>query len=216
MSAARDLRLALAGRRPTGGLLQNCRLHAGGAEFYGEEAILERCRRDPHDLHDADAVAGPGHLALFAKRTAVVADLHGERPGRIWLLARGEPAEPEPAIRVAFDPDLAQTRGDVLADAADHPALDPVAYEPLLAAARDLVAEAVGEDPPAYRARAFLIRAWSEGGRGVGVFALHRLGSGPAREAAWSYATVLVDGDEAKTWRDRAGEGARTLWRAAL
>lgn len=216
MSARDDLVELLAGRRPAGGVLQNCRMEAAGGDFYGEEAILERCRAHPYDLRDAEAVEAPGHLALFANGTAVVADLYDDRVGRFRLLGPGDPAEPEPAVAVAFDPDLAQKRGDVLADAADHPALDPVRFDALLDAARALVAEVAGEDPPPYRVRAFLIRAWSDGARAVGLLALHRLGPGPERAAGWSHAAVLLDGDAARSWRDRAGEAARTPWRPSL
>lgn len=204
MSAAHDLKTLLAGKRPVGGLLQTIRLEAGGAEFYGEEAVLERCRAHGHDWNEADAVAAPGHLLLHRKKGAVVADLHGERLGRVWLIG-GEAGEPEPAVLVAFDPDLAQARGDVLAEVADHPRLDPAGFGPLLDAARALVAEVAADDPPRYRVRAFLIRAWSEGDRHVGLIALHMLGAGPERPAAWGYAALLVEDGEARHWRDRHG-----------
>ena len=56
MSATDDLAMILSGKRPAGGVLQNCRMEAGGADFYGEEAILERCRAAPLDLDDAEGV----------------------------------------------------------------------------------------------------------------------------------------------------------------
>ena len=216
MSAADELRDLLRGRRPADGLLQTIRLETAGGDFYGEEAVLERGRGAPTDLAEAGAVRAPGHLLLFGADVAAVADLHGERVGRVWALAAGAPAEPEPAVGVAFDPNLAQARGDVSADAADHPALDPAMLDRLVEAATTLLAEIADGSPPAYRVRAFLIRAWSEGGRSAGLFAVHSLGPGPVRAARWSHAVVLVDGADVRTWRDWAGEATTVPWRATL
>lgn len=209
MSATEDLTSILAGRRPAEGLLQTCRMEAGGGEFYGEEAVLERCRAAPIDLAGAEAVRGGAQLALFGDGIAAVADVHGERIGRIWALGSPEPAEPEPAVAVAFDPDLRQQRGGVTWDAADHPHADAAVLQRLAAAGERLLEEAALDGGrPAYRVRAFLIRAWSEGERGAGLFALHRLGSGPVRSSGFDYAAVLVDESGERIVRDRAGDAA--------
>lgn len=217
MTAADELGALLRGERPAPGLLQTIRLEAAGGEHYGEEAVLERCRAAPAALDDAEAIAAPGHLMMVAGDAAAVADLHGERVGRVWLLAGGDPAEPEPRVAVAFDPDLAQARGDVFLDPADHPALAGGHADLLAEAGRRLLDEAAaGEGAPAYRARAFLLRAWSEGPRACGLFAVHRLGPGPVRASGFSYAAALVDGASMRLVRDRAGEAARPLAHARL
>lgn len=202
MSAADDLVALLQGQRPAGGLLQTCRLEVAGGGFYGEEAILERGRAAPIDLSGAEEVRGPGQLALFTDAAAVVADVYGERVGRVWAIGSADPAEPEPMVAVAFDPDLRQERGGVLWDAADHTHADAILLERLVDAGERLVAETGA----AYRARAFLIRAWGEAEHGVGLFAVHRLGAAPVRASEWSYAAVLVSGGGGRIVRDPAGE----------
>jgi hypothetical protein len=198
MSAAEELRSLLAGRRPAAGLLQTVRLELGGTEFYGEEAVLERGRAAPVDLARAEEVRGPAGLALFGESVAAVADLHGERVGRVWVLGALPPAEPEAAVMVAFDPDLLQARAAVFLDAADHPDAAPPLLDRLAAAGARLV-----EAEPGYRARAFLIRAWGDAARGAGLFAVHRLGPGPVRASGWSYAAVRVTAEEERVVADR-------------
>ena len=63
--------------------------------------------------------------------------------------------------------------------------------------------EEAAADGPSDRVRAFLIRAWGQGDRGAGLFALHRLGPGPVRTAGFGYAAVLVDGADDRIVRDR-------------
>lgn len=203
MSAADDLVDILGGKRPAGGVLQNCRMEAGGGGFYGEEAILERCRAAPLDLTEATAVRGERGLALFGGIVAAVADLYGERIGRVWVVGAAEFAEPEPAVAVPFDPDLHQERGGMAWDAGDHPDADPALLDRLASAGGRFVEEAAA-DGPAYRVRAFLIRAWGRGERGAGLFALHRLGPGPVRTAGFGYAAVLINDADERIVRDRA------------
>lgn len=209
MSATDNLVTILSGKRPAGGLLQNCRMEAAGGDFYGEEAILERCRAAPLDFGDAEVVRGPHGIALFRKNVAAVADVYGWQVGRIWTVAATEPAEPEPATAVPFDPDLSQARAGVFRDAADHPDVESALLDRLAAAGATLVEEAAADgERPAYRVRAFLIRAWGDGDRGAGLFALHRLGPGPARASAFGYAAVLVDGADERIVRDRADDAS--------
>ena len=207
MSAADELRDLLAGRAPAGGLLQTLRLEAAGAEFYGEEAVLERGRAAPLDLSDPTEVRGVSQLALFAGDVAAIADVYDERIGRAWVLSPGESAEPEPAVAVAFDTDLHQQRGAVMWDAADHPNAAPALLDRLAAVGESLL-DRITRDGSAYRVRAFLVRAFGSAERGVGLFALHRLGPGPERASGWSYAAVLVDPAGDKVVRDLAGEAA--------
>lgn len=205
MSAADDLALVLSGQRPAGGLLQTCRMAASDAEFYGEEAILERCRAAPLDLAGWDLVAGQRNVALFGPELAVFADIHEAQIGRIWIVGSGEPAEAEPAVAVPFDPDLRQERGGVFWDEADHPGTEATLVEVLAAAGGRLIeTAAVDGGRPAYRVRAYLIRAWGEGDHGAGLFALHRLGPGPTRRSGFGHAAVLIDGGDEQFVRDPA------------
>jgi hypothetical protein len=214
MSAIDTLRTILSGERPDGGVLQTCRLELDGAEAYGEEAILERLRVAPFAMgRNADWIAGERHVASAEGDCAVFADIYGDEVARIWCLRPGEPARPEPAVAVAFDPDLSQTRGDVSGQQSDHPDLQPGAFPHLIEAGRRL---AYDSETPGYRARAFLIRAFSAGNRHVGLFAVHRLGPGPERAAGFSSAIAVLRTDgpallSAHMVRDRAGEAAAAL-----
>lgn len=198
MTAADELRALLTGQRPPAGVLQTVRLEADGVEYYGEEAVLERGRSAPINLTHAEAVRGRANLVLFADGVAAVADLHGERIGRVWAMGALPPGEPEPAVLVAFDADLQQARGSVFLDALDHPDAAPDLLGALTTAGAQLV-----DAEPGYRARAFLIRAWGEAALGAGLFAVHRLGAGPVRASVWAYAAVLVQAGEPRIVADR-------------
>lgn len=201
MSAAEELRALLVGRRPPAGLLQTVRLELGGTEYYGEEAVLERGRAAPIDLARAEEVRGPASLALFSDGVAAIADLHGERIGRVWAVGALPPGEPEAAVMVAFDADLRQARASVFLYAADHPGATPDLLDRLAAAGERLVGA-----EPGYRARAFLIRAWGDAARGAGLFALHRLGPAPVRPSGWAYAAVLITAGEERVVADRPAQ----------
>ena len=205
MIALETLQMLAAGQRPTSGLLHTARLAAFGTEFYGEEAIVEAFRRAPQTISDAAAVLGcRGHIAIFDSDTALFADLHGESIARIWRLGDGVPAAGEPAISVAFDPDLAQARGDVFAAATDHPALAPDAFEKLLQAGRTIA----HADPAAYRTRAIAVRAFGSATEGSALFAVHRLIGNPRRTAGFAMAAVRWTSDGLTTFKDRSGEAA--------
>jgi hypothetical protein len=201
MTARDELRALLVGQRVPGGLLQTVRLELGGAEHYGEEAVLERGRAAPVDLTRVEEVHGPAGLALVGDGVAVLADLYGERIGRVWAVGTLPSGEPEAAVAVAFDADLQQARASVFLDAADHPHAAPDLLDRLSAAGERLVG---GE--PGYRARAFLIRAWGNAARGVGLFAVHRLGPGPVRPSGWAYAVVLITAGEQRIVADRPAQ----------
>lgn len=205
MSAVETLRTMLAGGRPTFGLLHTARLAAFGAEFYGEEAIIEAFRRENHVLSDAASVlASPGHIAIFDKDTVVFADLYGELIARIWLLGDGNPAAGETGVSVAFDPDLAQARGDVFAAASDHPALEPDAFEKVLQAGRSIA----HGDHTSYRTRAIALRAFGSASAGSALFAVHRLVGNPRRTPGFAMVAVRWAPDGLTIARDRSGEAA--------
>lgn len=203
MSALEVLQMLAAGQRPTSGLLHTARLAAYGTEFYGEEAIVEAFRREPQVISDAVTVlALPGHIAIFDSDTALFADLHGESIARIWRLGDGDPAAGEPGISVAFDPDLAQARGDVFAAETDHPALGPDAFEKLLQAGRTIA----HADPASYRTRAIAVRAFGNAAEGSALFAVHRLIGNPRRTSGFAMAAVRWAPDGLTIVRDRSGE----------
>ncbi len=205
MTAIDTLRRLAAGEQPRSGLLHTTRLEAFGTEHYGEEAIVEAFRLHPQPLTDkAVVVTDPGHLAIFDGSTALVADLHGELIGRIWRLGEGEPCRGEPRISVAFDPDLAQARGDVFAVASDHPALEPTAFDRVLEAGRDIARD----DPAAYRTRAFALRAFGSAVDGAALFAVHRLAGQPVRTSGFALAAAHWTSEGSVIVRDRCGEAA--------
>ena len=186
MSATEALRAVAGGERPANGaLLQNCRMEAFGADFYGEEAILEACRAQPCELAATDALTCPTQVALFDGDLALFADVYGDNLGRIWRVGKGRRVEPEPALAVPFDPDLSQARGDVQLRAEDHAFLPGVAAELLRAWVR---VELGGiADEGGLRTRAFLLRAFADGDEGAALFAVHHLGPGPVRTAHLHY-----------------------------
>jgi hypothetical protein len=190
MSALDTLRTVARGERPAGGaLLQNCRLEAFGAHFYGEEAILEAFRAQPSAVAtQVDAVACSGHIALFDGELALLADVYGDNVARIWRIGPGSPVSPEPALAVPFDPDLAQARGDLHLRPEDHPHLPPGAAEALRAWARTKLSGELGRS--GLRTRLFLLRAFAEGGKAAALFAVHRLGAGPVRQPSFGYAAA--------------------------
>jgi hypothetical protein len=220
MSALANLIALAAGERPRGGLTQACRLEAFGAEHHGEEQIVSVFRAAPFVVADsARIVQAEGHLAILEKDKALVADVAGDVVVRVWRLDAGAPRAREQSVSVPFDPDLNQARGDLNWCASDHPAADPVILERLAEAGVALARAAEGSADEPYRIRTFLIRAFSEGEEGVGLFAVHRV-SGGVRIQGWSYALVhLATSAPGFTLvRDRSGEAAaaQTPWRVHL
>lgn len=180
------------GERPADDrLLGNCRMEWGGGEAYGEEAILESFRASPFapGAH-ATLVETPMAAAWIGETSALIADLYDGRIGRLWRLGEGAAPEPEPAVAVAFDPDLQQARGELLWRAEDHPEL-----------ARDMAAEvataaaALARDTrtPMHRARVFVLRAFSAGATSAVLFAVHRLTGGAVRTSGFGHAVALIE-----------------------
>ena len=193
-----DLR---AGRRPLAGLLHGCRLHAFGSEVQGEDAIAERFRTLPYVPTDPVMVEVPGHFALFAGAGAIIADVADGNVARLWRVGPGPAIPPEPGVSVAFDPDLAQARGDHFFSADDHPALASGAVARVEGLGRDLARADV-----AYRARAFTIRAFGSGSEGAALFAMYRLGA--AGSPGFVHVAARWLGDDIVVVRDGAGEAA--------
>lgn len=181
--------LASSGASPM--LLGNCKLEWAGTEICGEEAIAEAFQAAPIAVdEDALFVESPHNAAWFANGSALFADLYDGRIGRLWRLGAGETPTREPAVSVAFDPDLRQQRGAVLARAADHPLLDRAHLAPIEAAAAELLAPPVGHSQ--HRARAFLVRAFSGGDHAAALFAVHRLSGGAVRSSSFAFAAVAI------------------------
>ena len=222
MSAVAALGCLARGQRPDDALLPPCRLEGLGVELFGEEAILQQFRTSPLEgVKDAAAFQAPCHAALFTEDAALFADLHGERIARIWRLGPGEPREPEPAIGVAFDTDLVQSRRDVALRPEDHPRLAPDAVGAVTAIGRDIAHGWMPERGlPNWRTRPFLLRAFSDGDRSAALFAVYRLGAGFERSAGFAFVAAhlsVADGELASSHivRDLAGEKAveAAVWR---
>jgi hypothetical protein len=194
VSVADHFAVLAAGRRPANdGLLSNCRLEWRGGEAYGEEAILESFRAAPFDPGaDAVLVETATSAAWVGAGCALVADLYSGRVGRLWRTGMGASPALEPAVAVAFDPDLRQVRGDVLLRAEDHPSLAPDAVEGVIAAGRDLVAASASQ--PVHRTRAFVLRAFTGADHSAALFAVHRLTGGATRSGGFAYAAVVLGG----------------------
>ena len=207
MSAVEAMIAVAQGRRPLDtGLLENCRLEWAGGEAYGEEAILASFRANPLPIGAGEVLRAPHALAWIGEGAALFADLYDERIGRIWRTGNGVPPVAEPVIGVAFDPDMRQQRGDVLLRAEDHPGLDADCAEALVAAARRIVESCVADG--AYRARAFVVRAFSAEAGPVALCAIHQLGDGPVRSSGFAYAVLATgpEGDD-RVVIDQTGSG---------
>jgi len=190
MSALAHLRTLARGIRPANdGLLGNARCAWGASELLSEEAILAAFAARPFDIEgELLAVETPQGSALIGEGSALVADLYGGRIGRLWRVG-GDLAQPtEPAIDVAFDPDMRQERGDLIFRYEDHPDLNPAAAGSLSTAARSLV-ERVGADGK-LRVRGFVVRAFSDPQASAALLSLYTLDNESSRSASFSYAVI--------------------------
>ena len=179
MSALENLQRLVIGVTVAEGVLGACRLESGNVDAFGIEAVNYAFRRAPMaDTATGVVVPGQGHLALFNDSEAVVADLFGENVGRLWRIGQAEPGTPEPAVGVAFDPDLRQARGAVFVSAVEHPALDPAALGRIEAFGHELVDKAM-PGHATFRSRAFVVRAFGSNEQGCVLFAIHALDADP-------------------------------------
>ena len=190
MSGLDHLRALAAGRRPSDdGLLGNTRCAWGGDEHLSEEAILAAFAAQPFDLAgDLLCIETGEGAAILGEGRALVADLYDGRIGRMWRVGPDLAASFQPAVHVAFDPDLRQARGDLSFRAEDHPELHAQAADPLLAAARALIEELRGEGR--LRVRGFVVRAFGTPESAAALIALFTMGNGPQRQAGFSYAAL--------------------------
>ena len=189
-----------------------CRLEQGSVEAFGSEAIRAAFRASPM-VFDADSlrVEGRGTIAVFANRGALFADLYGDVVGRLWRIGGDAFGLHEPGVSVAFDPDLAQTCGDVAFRASDHPELDGDAVERVLAGGREVVGAI-----PAFRARAFVVRAFGSADCGAALYAVHRLAPDAVRSGGFSHAAAFWSEDSIEVVRDPGGERPASELRVRL
>ncbi len=179
-----------------------CRFEQGSVEAYSNEAIRAAFRTAPLTLSDKrERFEAPGHLALLNGEEAVFADLYGDVVGRLWRVGGPAFALHEPGVSVAFDPDLAQACGDVAFGASDHPALAPDAAGWVMQGGREIVDAA-----PAFRARAFVLRAFGSTTRGAALYAVHRLGPDAVRSGGFSHAAAFWRDGQVEVLRDLGGE----------
>jgi hypothetical protein len=202
-AAARALATLMAGERPAEeGLLHTARLEGWGSLAYGEEAVLAAVRRAPAGESNWDVVGSANVVAMFGDDLALFADVTEGRLRRVWRLGPGPCLPRESAVFVAFDPDMNQARGDVFGDP-DNPDHEAIAV------AGTMILREVG----GFRIRAFPIRTIRSGDDLAILFAIYRLGDGPARSCGFSYAAArlrLQDGAivSSRIVRDAAGEAA--------
>lgn len=202
MTLADRLARLAAGERPVGDwLLGSCALTTASGDAYGEEAIVAAFAAAPATL--AAVVDTPRGTALFGTGAALFADVYNGHVARLWRVG-GAGLPPARRVDVAFDPDLAQPRGDVFVDPAAG--LDAAAAERLTAAVLPLVRTA---DDNVFRRRAFVVRTLAVDARVAALVALYT--ASPAgigfRYAAVSLAgddvTVVADGPLDPSWTPR-------------
>lgn len=198
MNAGDVLRRLAGGERPNDQLLGGCRMMWAGAEAFGEEAILELFRAAPLDCASCAAVETESGAALVGQDAALVADMYDRRIGRIWRIGAGAPTA-EPAVSVAFDPDLRQERGGVYMRAGDLPELAEAAHASVLGAGEALLAQ---QNPPLHRARAFVIRGFGDATCGAALFGTHYMTGGDVRKAGFAHAVALIDCGDIRLVRD--------------
>lgn len=193
----RDRFAELAATGSTRCLLGNCKLEWAGSEIYGEEAIAEAFRTSPFATEDRDLfVESPDHAAWFGGQSMLFADLYEGLIGRLWRLGPNTSNVAEPAVSVAFDPDLRQQRGSVYARREDHSFLEAEHFAAIKQAAETLLIAPL--QSPQHRARAFLVRAFSSGEHAAALYAIHRLSGGEVRSSIFSYAAAAIGGDSSE------------------
>lgn len=196
-------------RRVAGGseaqLLNACHLESGGVDAFGAEAVGTFLRQNPFGEIQSEVAAG-GQAALFGQDRALFADLYDGHVARLWCLLP-DPAGPvEPAVAVAFDPDLRQARGDLLFEPREHPRLDAAGIPRVRAAAQALAADRL---PANLRIRTFVLRAFGDGACGAVLFAVYALSGDQVRSGSFGYAAALWDDQGQRLVCDRP-------WRASI
>jgi hypothetical protein len=209
MSVLETLHILAAGKRPSAGLLHTIRLEAFGIEVYGEEAVVETFRHAPFEITDDARIVDVGnHVSIFDGQIAIFADVSNGNISRIWRLGDGDPLEGERGISVAFDPDLTQTRGDVLFSSSDHANLERDCVESAIATGHLML-----DMFTSYRARAFCIRAFGTKESFATLFAVYHLSGESERTSGYSLSATIWDGTRAKAVNDSVGQDALDLRR---
>lgn len=196
MSAIDNLRSIGRGDTPADdGLLGNARCAWERGEVLGEESILAAFCAKPFADGDAIAVETAQGAGLIVEDDALIADVYNGRIGRLWRVGRGVAFPQEPAIDVAFDPDMRQQRGGVMFRAEDHPELSAAQAERLLAAVTAHIEQV--RKTGALRVRAFVVRAFGTNETIAALLAIHTMGNETSRTASFSHAIVGIASDGA-------------------
>jgi len=178
------------------GLIASCRFDWGGGETIGEEAILEAMSARPLlGVADALLIQSPTGAALIGTDDALFADIYDGRIGRLWRVGVASGLGAEPAVDVAFDPDLNQSRGDIMFNAGDHPGLNSAQAATVVKAAHDLLARA--HSVPLFRARVFVIRVVAAGPDMAILAAVHRMSGGAVRTGGFGFGVAAICPDKA-------------------
>ena len=204
MSGLLALRALAAGVPLADTILGACRLESGNVDAFGSEAVAAALHRAP--LPQAEAATGidcATAAALMTSEEALFADVYDGRLGRLWRVGQASPGQPEPAVSVAFDTDLHQTRADVFVVAVDHPALSVDALEQVAAAGRELIRNPAF---PAFRIRVFAIRAFGDAAAGAALFACHALAGDPIRTPSLALAVACWHDGNVRIVQDQPEE----------
>lgn len=191
MSALDHLRSITRGERPADdGLLGNTRCTWGGIDLLSEEAIVAAFAASPFALDgELIEVQTTQGAALVGTERALYADLYDGRIGRLWRIGGTPPFAPEPAVDVAFDPDMRQERGGLFFRGEDHPCLEAAAANGLVKAGQALID---GQRAGQLRVRGFVVRACGNGDASAGLVALHTLSNAKRRVAGFRFAAVAL------------------------
>lgn len=201
MSAVDALRALAIGRPLPDSILGACRLESGAVDAFGSEAIADAFRGSPlRDIELSTGLMCPSAAVLVTADEAVFADVYSGRVGRLWRIGQ-EDGGGEPAVAVAFDTDLHQTRADVFLRAADFPALAAGGCDRVREAGLAIL-DAVR--PSSFRARVFAIRAFGNATSGAALFAIHALAAEPVRHPSLTHAVGVWSGAGLRLVQDRA------------
>ena len=191
MSAVDHLRSVGRGETPgDDGLLENVRCGWGRGEVVGHESILAAFCARPFAESDGLAVETAQGAAMIGEEDALIADVYNGRIGRMWRVGRGVAFPDEPAIDVAFDPDMRQQRGAMLFRAEDHPELSSEAAEGILAAAREHLEQL--RRAGGLRVRAFVVRAFGSGESSAALLAVYSMSNEVSRRIGFSHTVVGI------------------------
>lgn len=198
MRLADHLERLASGARPDGDwLLGTASLTTAAGDVYGEEAIVAAFRRHPLAL-DGPVVRTPTGIARFGADGALVADIYDGHVARLWRVG-GDAGGPERRVDVAFDPDLAQPRGNLIVDAGAVD-LDAAGLARLAAVLTPLIRD-TGHG--AFRRRGFVIRAFADGPASAALVAVYTAGA----SVGFDYLAIALTDDGTTIVADRPAPG---------